>query len=104
MDGAAPRQRETRVAQRVQSLGRGVLTDGARPPFHGSENGLAAGGVGLVVEVGGKAVVDAVFERNHRFFGPRRKDGARQMRFADWGGLRAARALRVAPVHAPLTT
>ena len=54
--------------------------------------------------VGRKAFVDAVFERNRRFFGPRRKDGARRMRFADWGDLRTVRALRVAPVHAPLTT
>ena len=48
--------------------------------------------------VGGKAFVDGVFEANRRFFGPKRKDGARKMRFAEWGGLCAARALRVAPV------
>jgi hypothetical protein len=53
--------------------------------------------------VGGQAFVDGVFERNRRFFGPKRKDGARKMRFADWGGLRVARALRIAPVQAPLT-
>jgi len=53
--------------------------------------------------VGGKAFVDGVFERNRRFFGPKRKDGARKMRFADWGGLRVARALRIAPVQAPST-
>ncbi len=52
--------------------------------------------------VGGRAFVDGVFERNRRFFGPKRKDGARKMRFADWGGLCTARALRVDPVHAPL--
>jgi REP element-mobilizing transposase RayT len=54
--------------------------------------------------VGGKAFVDGVFERNRRFFGPKRKDGARRMRFADWGELRVARALRIDPVSAPLTT
>jgi len=54
--------------------------------------------------LGSQAFVDGVFERNRRFFGPKRKDGARKMRFADWGGLRTARALRVAPLHAPLTT
>ena len=54
--------------------------------------------------LGSQAFVDNVFERNRRFFGPRRKGGARNMRFADWGGLRVARALRIAPVHAPLTT
>lgn len=53
--------------------------------------------------VGGQAFVDGVFERNRRFFGPKRKDGARKMRFADWGGLRVARALRIAPVQATLT-
>ena len=52
--------------------------------------------------VGGKAFVDNVFERNRRFFGPKRKDGARKMRFADWGDLRTARALRVDAVHLPL--
>jgi len=53
--------------------------------------------------VGGQAFVDGVFERNRRFFGPKRKDGARKMRFADWGGLRVARALRIAPVQVPST-
>ena len=53
--------------------------------------------------IGGQAFVDGVFERNRRCFGPRRRDGARTMRFADWGGLRVARALRLAPVCAPLT-
>ncbi len=54
--------------------------------------------------VGGKAFVNGVFEANRRFFGPKRRSGARKMRFAEWGELRTARALRVAPVHAPLTT
>jgi len=54
--------------------------------------------------IGGKAFVDGVFEGNRRFFGAKRRDGARRMRHADWGGLRTARALRVAPVRAPLAT
>ena len=54
--------------------------------------------------VGGKAFVDGVFERNRKFFGPKRKDGARKMRFAEWGTLRTARALRLAPVQTPMTT
>lgn len=53
--------------------------------------------------VGGKAFVDRVFENNRRFFGPRRRDGARKMRFAEWGDLRVARALRVASVSCPMT-
>jgi len=53
--------------------------------------------------LGSRAFVDGVFERNRRLFGPKRKDGARKMRFAEWGGLRTARALRVAPVQRPLT-
>ena len=48
--------------------------------------------------------VDGVFERNRRFFGSKRRDGARKMRFAEWGGLRVARALRIDPVSSPLTT
>jgi hypothetical protein len=36
-------------------------------------------------------------------FGPARKNGARRMRFAEWGELRALCALRVAPVTAPAT-
>ena len=52
---------------------------------------------------GGKAFVDRVFNDNRRFFSPGRKDGARKMRFAEWGELRVARALRVAPVSTPLT-
>ena len=50
--------------------------------------------------IGGKTFVDRVFERNRRLFGPKRKDGARKMRYADWGDLRVARALRIEPVSA----
>ncbi len=54
--------------------------------------------------IGGKAFVDGVFERNRRFFGQKRRDGARKMRFADWGDLRTARALKVGPVRVPAVT
>jgi len=53
--------------------------------------------------IGGKAFVNSVFEQNRRFFGPKRTDGARKMRFADWGDLRVARALRVDAVRPPLS-
>jgi hypothetical protein len=52
----------------------------------------------------GKAFVNGVFEANRRFFSGQAQKRARKMRFAEWGELRTARALRVAPVHAPLTT
>jgi len=51
--------------------------------------------------LGGRAFVDGVFERNRRLFGSKRRDGARRMRFAEWGELRTARALRIAPVQLP---
>jgi REP element-mobilizing transposase RayT len=54
--------------------------------------------------IGGKDFVERVFNENRRFFGPKRKDGARKMRFGEWGGLRTARALRVNAVSLPLTT
>ena len=53
---------------------------------------------------GSQAFVNRVFEENRRFFGPKRKDGARRMRVGDWGGLRVARALRVDAVIFPLMT
>lgn len=53
---------------------------------------------------GSKAFVNAIFTRNRRHFGPKRKDGARKMRFAEWGELHVARALRIAPVQRSLTT
>lgn len=53
---------------------------------------------------GGKAFVEQVFNANRRFFGPKRKDGARRMKVGEWGDLRTARALRIAPVSAPAIT
>jgi hypothetical protein len=52
--------------------------------------------------LGSQAFVDGVFAGNRRLFGPKRKDGARRMRFGDWGGLRVARALRVDAVSMPV--
>jgi REP element-mobilizing transposase RayT len=54
--------------------------------------------------IGGKAFVERVFNENRGLFGPKRKDGARKMRFGDWGDLRTVRALRVDAVRLPLTT
>ena len=54
--------------------------------------------------IGGKEFVERVFNGNRLFFGPKRKDGARKMRFGEWGDLRTARALRVDAVCLPLTT
>ena len=54
--------------------------------------------------IGGKAFVERVFNENRGLFGPKRKDGARKMRFGEWGGLRTARALRVHAVSLPMTT
>jgi hypothetical protein len=51
--------------------------------------------------IGGKAFVERVFNDNRRFFGPKRRDGARKMRFGEWGDLRTARALRLCPVTVP---
>ena len=51
--------------------------------------------------IGGKAFVDRVFNDNRQFFGPKRRDGARKMRFGEWGDLRTARALRLSPVTVP---
>jgi len=52
--------------------------------------------------IGGKAFVEGVFNDNRRFFGPKRRDGARRMRFGEWGDLRTARALRLSPVSVPV--
>ena len=52
--------------------------------------------------IGGKAFVERVFNDNRRFFGLKRRDGARKMRFGEWGELRTARALRLSPVSVPV--
>jgi hypothetical protein len=48
---------------------------------------------GLVL--GRKVYVEDVFRRHRGHFSPKRKDGARAMKGAEWGDLFAARALRV---------
>jgi len=45
------------------------------------------------VAIGSKAFVNEVFRLYRNNFGTTRKDGARRMRFASWGGLCAARSL-----------
>jgi REP element-mobilizing transposase RayT len=52
------------------------------------------------VAIGSKAFVNDVFRLHRDNFGPKRKDGARPMHFADWGGLCAARDLRLTPIAA----
>ncbi|HQQ90438.1 MAG TPA: transposase [Kiritimatiellia bacterium] len=54
--------------------------------------------------IGGKDFVERFFDDNRRLFGPKRKDGARKMRFAEWGDLRTVRALRIDPMTVPATT
>jgi putative transposase len=52
------------------------------------------------VAIGSKAFVNDVFRLHRDNFGPKRKDGARPMHFAAWGGLCAARDLRLTPIAA----
>jgi putative transposase len=47
------------------------------------------------VVLGSKAFVDGVFVRYRDHFTPKRRDGGRKLRWGDWGGLCALRALRV---------
>ena len=54
--------------------------------------------------IGDKEFVERIFNENRGFFGPKRKDGARKMRFGEWGDLRTFRALRIAPVSVPAKT
>ncbi len=85
----------TEVDRVIKSNGKLTLQQALRCRVRYFTDGMA---------VGRKAFVDSVFEHNRHFFGPKRKDGARRMRFADWGDLRVARALRIAPVSSPLPT
>ena len=54
---------------------------------------------GLVI--GSKEFVNDVFKQRRDFFSPKRKNGARPMKLGEWGGLCAARDLRLAPVLPP---
>ena len=51
--------------------------------------------------LGSREWVDGVFSRNRERFGPKRKDGARKVRFLSSGALFGLRDLRVEPVTAP---
>jgi hypothetical protein len=48
--------------------------------------------------LGGRAFLEETFQHYRAQFGPRRKSGARPMRFAEWGGLCTLRDLRLVPV------
>ncbi len=54
---------------------------------------------GLVL--GSQMFVDSIFQRYRDRFGPKRKNGARPLRFGDWNGLCSARDLRLTPISAP---
>ena len=48
--------------------------------------------------------VNEIFLANRARYGPRRKDGARKMRGAEWGGLCTLRDLQVNVIQAPVMT
>ena len=50
---------------------------------------------------GSQAFVDSIFDRYRDRFGPKRRTGARPMRFGDWPGLCTLRDLRLEPVTRP---
>ena len=52
------------------------------------------------VAIGGKEFVNEVFRQHRDNFGPKRKNGARPLRFAAWDGLCSVRDLRLAPITA----
>ncbi len=51
--------------------------------------------------LGSREFVNAVFLAHRECFGPKRKEGARALRFGEWGGLCGARDLRKSPLMAP---
>ncbi len=52
--------------------------------------------------LGSREFVNTVFKAHRDCFGPRRKEGARPLRYGEWGGLYSARDLRKAPLTAPV--
>ena len=56
------------------------------------------------VVLGSRDFVNGVFEQFRGNFGPKRKTGARALRFGDWGELCSARDLQYAPIAAPEAT
>jgi hypothetical protein len=91
--GAAPRPGLTveQVEQIVKERGELPLQDVLRCRVRYFSDGMA---------IGGKEFVDEVFRLHRDNFGSKRKDGARPLRFAAWGGLCAARDLRLKPIAA----
>jgi putative transposase len=53
------------------------------------------------VALGSKEYVDKVFEQHRKHFSDGRKDGARKLRWGEWGGLCGLRDLRVDVIEAP---
>ncbi len=51
--------------------------------------------------LGSREFVNTVFQSHRECFGPKRKEGARALRFGEWGGLCGARDLRKSPLMAP---
>ena len=54
------------------------------------------------VVIGSEGFVDAFFNSRREMFSERRETGARRMKGGDWGDLRSARALAVAPIAPPV--
>lgn len=57
---------------------------------------------GLVL--GTREYVNGIFLQHRDQFGPKRREGARRMRYGQWEGLHTARALRLIPVQPPGTS
>ena len=53
------------------------------------------------VALGSKQFVDGFFLERRQQFGSKRRNGARRMRGANWGGVHTLRALRVDPISVP---
>ena len=114
--------RQVLAEYRMQIFGRGEQS-GSDDPERGVRvrRGFASGKVEGVIAQGGKLnrwemlrcrvryftdgavmgsreFVNAIFQAERHRFGPKRKDGARRMRFVEGDALRVLRDLRVAPV------
>jgi REP element-mobilizing transposase RayT len=76
---------EEEVAAVVSAKGRLPMTEALRCRVRYFTDGVALGSRGFV---------DAVFQRHRGYFSEKRRDGARAMRGAQWGGLFTARDLR----------
>jgi len=81
-----------RVRRVIEENGRLSLPDLLRCRVRYFSDGLA---------LGSREFVNTVFSQYRENFGPKRREGARQMRYGDWSGLYTARALRLEPVRPP---